>query len=96
MGLDNLFLLRKRSDQNFKVELSYFRGFYTLKNRLVGSLNDSEIEISIDELNKLYYEIKDIYNELKKYSDNEIRYFDDCGYPDELCEKFYGCEFDPT
>lgn len=96
MGLENIFLLRKKSDTKFEIQLSYFCRYWDLQYSLAGNSNDSEIEVKEEEIKQLYNTIDKVYEILKKYTHSEIHYFDDYGYPDELMKECYSLDFNPT
>lgn len=96
MGLDNYFVLNKSDEKD--IVLGHFRNFHELDNfiqtKTGNRLNHKDI-IPIDSLilKSLLEELKPIIRLLSKYSINEIMYFDEYGYPKDLCRKSYNNTF---
>ena len=99
MGLDNGFVLRSKSNQNLSIEIASFRNYYELNSWMCHrcvEFDDPSFAVPDDVLIELEQDIENIARELLKLSDSQIDYYEDNGWPQELEEKFYGKEFDPT
>ena len=102
MGLDNYFILHFEKNPECELIISYFRKYFELNDYVL--LNGRPLEegdrykVLVDQklLTQLRTEIEPIVTELLKYSRNELAYFEDNGYPEELQKKFYNSEFAPT
>ena len=98
MGLDNGFVLRSTSSKDIDIEMFTFRNYYEL-NRWIKeqSRRFEEYEIPIDEamLSKLENEIEYIAQELSRFSDSQLDYYEKNGWPEELESNFFGRTFDP-
>ena len=102
MGLDNYFKLHFEKNPECELIISYFRKYFELNDYVL--LNGNPLEegdrykVLVDQklLTQLRTEIEPIVTELLKYSHNELAYFEDNGYPEELQKKFYNSEFAPT
>lgn len=102
MGLDNGFIARSKKDCSIEIELLYFRKYYELdrwvKNHCkpVVPDDDSLYYIIMDDIIKLQHEIQNLYLPLSQKTKNEILYYDDFGYPEELVALFYENDFNPV
>ena len=94
MGLDNGFILRNKTT-NKDVELFSFRNYYALAN-FFRTGDETEYEVSEQQLTDLLHQLKPVYEELKRLPMNTVGYYDDHGYPDKYCKLFYGSDFNPT
>lgn len=94
MGLDNGFVLRRRSDPNFSLELASFRKFYEL-DAYLASVHD--VEVSEEKLESLINFLQPVIDTLRIYTDSELNYLEDNNsWPESLARELYGNAFSPT
>ena len=102
MGLDNGFVGHFKRHPEVKMELAYFRKYYTLNDWVMkhGTVFDEhnpyEVAVSKENLEELLRLIEPIAEVLQGYTYNQISYYEDNGYPQEIVEKFYEEEFSPV
>lgn len=102
MGLDNGFVGHFKKYPNLEINLAYFRKYYPLNHWVLkhgtalNEGNPDEVVVSKDTFEQLLRLIEPIAEVLQGYTDSQISYYDDNGYPQELLEKFYTNEFSPA
>ncbi len=110
MGLDNGFQLKhkKKDDNNassvgrsieIPFEIAYFRKYFELDKWCMHHckhIRDDEVQITKDDLNKLWNTIEPIVKVLRALGDNKVLYYDENGYPKKYAMQFCGNDFDPT
>ena len=102
MGLDNGFVGRSKKHSDVEINLAYFRKYYTLNDWVMkhgisfDENNPYEVAVSKDNLEGLLKLIEPIAEALQGYTYNQISYYEDNGYPQEIVEKFYEEDFSPV
>lgn len=102
MGLDNGFVGHSQKHPDVKVNLAYFRKYYPLNDWVMkhgtsfDEHNPYEVVVSKDNLKELLKLIEPIAEALQSYTYNQISYYEDNGYPQEIVEKFYNEDFSPV
>lgn len=101
MGLDNGFILRSNKSEEVQAEVAYFRKYYELDDWILSHCHDTyqdykyERIVTRTDLEALLKEIEPIAEELNKYTYNQLSFYDDNEYPQEIREKFYNDDFAP-
>lgn len=96
MSAEVCFTIRKKNEPGNEATICWFSNFYRLSGfiREHCEVGDNEdFLVSEETLELLYKTLKPIYETLSVYSESQIRYFDDFGYPEELFSKFYSLDF---
>lgn len=102
MGLDNVFVLNSKKYPDNRIRLAYFRKYFELNEWMLSHCSrldpeyPYEVIVTQKDLEDLLDEIEPIAQELQKYSESQISYFNDNGYSKKLIEKFYGKKFSPV
>lgn len=102
MGLDNGFVGHSKKHPDVEITLAYFRKYYTLNDWVMkhgtafDENNPYEVAVSKENLEELLRLIEPIAEALQGYTYNQISYYEDNGYPQEIVEKFYEEEFSPV
>lgn len=85
MGLDNGFIVRKKDDEQFRLEIAYFRKFQELDDYITltcNKINDSDVyEVPIDVLEDLRDELLPIAKILIQIPSKLLSKYDDTSYP---------------
>lgn len=102
MGLDNLFVLKSRKDNNLNLTFAAFSNFGELNDwgaRNFKRNDDSDdsgcYSVTKENIEKLLQYIEPVANDLKKLDDNTIAYYDNNNYPNKWEIKHYGNSFSP-
>lgn len=102
MGLDNRFVGRFKSHPELEISLAYFRKYFNLNDWMLQNcarLNPDEpykVVVSKDNLEALLRKIEPIAEAIQGFTDSQISYYEDNGYPQEIIEKFYEWDFSPV
>lgn len=102
MGLDNRFMGHFKNQPELEISLAYFRKYFSLNDWMLhhcSRLNRDEpyeVVVSLDNLNALLEEVKPIAEALQGFTDSQISYYEDNGYPQDIVEKFYEKDFSPV
>lgn len=102
MGLDNRFVGRFKGHPELEISLAYFRKYFNLNDWMLQNcarLNPDEpyeVVVSKDNLEALLRKIEPIAEAIQGFTDSQISYYEDNGYPQEIIEKFYEWDFSPV
>lgn len=102
MGLDNGFVGRFKNQPELEISLAYFRKYFSLNDWMLHNcspLNPDapyEVIVTNDNLDALLREIEPIAKALQCFTDSQISYYEDNGYPQDIVEKFYEQNFSPV
>lgn len=102
MGLDNGFIGHFKNQPELEIRIAYFRKYFVLNDwmlRNCAPLNPDypyEVLVTDDNLNALLEEVKPIAEALQGFTDSQISYYEDNGYPQDIVEKFYEQDFSPV
>lgn len=99
MGLDNGFILRKRLEPGIYTdgfEVGYFRKFYELSDfirqsslKLLKEDGKETYKVTLDVLLTLQKEIHPIIEIIKKFTYEQLVYYDEVGLPDDFSREDY-------
>lgn len=102
MGLDNGFIIKKENDNNFKLEIAYFRKFYELNDFIIlksEQIDDFRFKVDYEVLKELKEELQPTINVLIQIPERLLHKYDESSYPSKYnldSDELIRDEFNPV